>query len=226
LNPQDAPDDPRGEDLPSFKAQSLEELTEVTISDDHPSRKVRIGSQLDQPTRDELVAFLRTNSHVFAWSYSDMPGISTDIISHKLTLYPSALPVRQKRRAFDEEKYRAIQIEVTKLQQIEFIREVHYPTWLSNVVMVRKPNGRWRMCIDYTHLNKACPKDSFPLPRIDQLVDSTAGHKLLSFMDAYSGYNQIKMDPLDQEHTSFTTDKGLYCYQVMPFGLKNAGATY
>lgn len=69
--------------------------------------------------------------------------------------------------------------------------------WLSNVVMVRKPNGKWRMCIDYTNLNKACPKDRFPLPCIDQLVDSTAGHKLLSFIDAYSGYNQIKMDPLD-----------------------------
>lgn len=149
-----------------------------------------------------------------------MPDISTEIISHKLTLYPSVLPVRQKRRAFDEEKYRAIQCEVTKLEQTKFIREVHYPTWLSNVIMVKKTNNKWRMRIDYTNLNKACPKDSFPLPRIDKLVDSTAGHKLLSFMDAYSGYNQIKMDPLDQDHTSFTTDKGLYCYQVMPFGLK------
>ncbi|CAL8080853.1 unnamed protein product [Prunus armeniaca] len=82
------------------------------------------------------------------------------------------------------------------------------------------------MCQDYTDLNKACPKDSFPLPRIDQLVDATAGHELLSFMDAYSGYNQIFMDPADREHTAFITDRGLYCYNVMPFGLKNAGATY
>ncbi|VVA39473.1 PREDICTED: Transposon, partial [Prunus dulcis] len=84
----------------------------------------------------------------------------------------------------------------------------------------------WRMCQDYTDLNKACPKDSFSLPRIDQLVDATAGHELLSFMDAYSGYNQIFMHPPDSEHTAFITDKGLYCYNVMPFGLKNAGATY
>ena len=92
--------------------------------------------------------------------------------------------------------------------------------------MVKKVNGKWRMCVDFTDLNKACPKDSYPLPRIDQLVDSTAGHKLLSFMDAFSGYNQIRMDEADQEKTSFVTSKGLFCYKVMPFGLKNAGATY
>ncbi|KAI5354795.1 hypothetical protein L3X38_007690 [Prunus dulcis] len=116
--------------------------------------------------------------------------------------------------------------EVEKLQTIGFIREATYPVWLANSVMVRKSTGGWRMCQDYTDLNKACPKDSFPLPRIDQLVDATAGHELLSFMDAYSGYNQIFMHPPDSEHTAFITDKGLYCYNVMPFGLKNAGATY
>jgi hypothetical protein len=82
------------------------------------------------------------------------------------------------------------------------------------------------MCVDFTDLNKACPKDSFPLPRIDQLVDSTAGHKMLTFMDAFSGYNQIVMDEIDQEKTSFITSRGFFCYKVMPFGLKNAGATY
>ena len=82
------------------------------------------------------------------------------------------------------------------------------------------------ICVDFTDLNRACPKDSFPLPRIDQLVDSTTGHKLLTFMDALSGYNQIMMAEEDQEKTSFITSQGLYCYKVMPFGLKNAGATY
>ena len=91
---------------------------------------------------------------------------------------------------------------------------------------MKKANGKWRMCVDFTDLNKACPKDSFPLPRIDQLVDSTAGHKLLTFMDAFSGYNQIKMAEEDQEKTAFITSQGLYCYKVMPFGLKNARATY
>lgn len=97
---------------------------------------------------------------------------------------------------------------------------------MSNVVLVKKANGQWQVCVDFTDLNKAYSKDCFPLPRIDQLVDSTAGHQLLSFMDTYSGYNQIKMYPPNQEHTSFITNLGLYCYKVMPFGLKDARATY
>ena len=87
--------------------------------------------------------------------------------------------------------------------------------------MVKKSNSKWRMCVEFTDLNKVYPKDSFPLSRIDQLVDSTAGHKLLSFMDAFSRYNQILMDEDDQEKTSFATSEGLYCYKVMSFGLKN-----
>ena len=114
--------------------------------------------------------------------------------------------------------------DVNKLLSAGFIREVYYPDWLANVVLVKKVYGKWRMCMDFTDLNKTCPKDSFPLPRIDQLVDSTAG--LLMFMDAFSGYNQIKMAEEDQEKTTFITSQGLYCYKVMPFGLKNAGTTY
>ena len=116
--------------------------------------------------------------------------------------------------------------EVDKLLKAGFIREVYYPEWLANVVMVKTSTGKWRMCVDFTDLNKACPKDSYPFPRIDQLVNSTARHKLLSFMDAFSGYNQIQMIEGDQEKTTFITSRGLFCYKVMPFGLKNAGATY
>ena len=92
--------------------------------------------------------------------------------------------------------------------------------------MVRKASEKWRICVDYSDLNRACPKDCFPLPRIDQLVDATSGHTLLSFMDAFSGYNQIRMALEDEEHTLFITNQGTYCYKVMPFGLKNVGATY
>ena len=103
---------------------------------------------------------------------------------------------------------------------------MYYPDWLANVVMVEKPSGKWRICVDFTDLNKACPKDSYPLPRVNVLVDSTARHQLLSFMDFFSGYNQIRMHEDNQEKTSFVTSQGLFCYRVMPFGLKNAGATY
>jgi hypothetical protein len=112
------------------------------------------------------------------------------------------------------------------LLQARFIREVDYPEWLANVVLVKKANGKWRMCVDFTDLNKACLKDSFLLPCIDLLVYSTSGHELLSFMDAFSRYNQIHMDVADWEKTSFITDRGLYCYNMMPFGLKNARVTY
>ncbi|XP_058189286.1 uncharacterized protein LOC131306874 [Rhododendron vialii] len=147
-------------------------------------------------------------------------------ISHKLNVDPTVRPVKQKKRAIAPERNEAAAKEVDKLIQAESIREVLYPDWLANVVMVKNANGKWRMCVDFTDLNKACPKDSFPLPKIDSLADSTAGHELLSFMDAFSGYNQIQMHEGDQEKTSFITDRGLYCYKVMPFGLKNAGATY
>ena len=103
---------------------------------------------------------------------------------------------------------------------------MRYPDWLANPVVVKKKNGKWRVCMDFTDLNKACPKDSVPLPHIDRLVEATAGNELLSFMDAFSGYNQIMMNPDDREKTAFITDRGTYCYRVMPFGLKNAGATY
>ena len=113
-----------------------------------------------------------------------------------------------------------------KLLKIGSIREFQYPDLLVNPVIVKKKNGKWRGCIDFTDLNKACPKDSFPLPHIDRLVEAPAGHELLSFMDAFSGYNQILMNPDDHEKTSFITERGTYCYKVMPFGLKNAGPTY
>ncbi|CAL9029545.1 unnamed protein product, partial [Prunus brigantina] len=220
----DPPDDPR-DDNATPQAQPAEELETISLSDVQ-DRQVRIGTSLNPSLRREFISFLRANSEVFAWSYDDMPGISPDVISHKLNIDPSFKPVRQKRRSYDTERYEAMKAEVDKLQTIGFIREVTYPIWLANSVLVKKSSGAWRMCQDYTNLNKACPKDSFPLPRIDQLVDATAGHELLSFMDAYSGYNQIFMHPTDREHTAFITDRGLYCYNVMPFGLKNAGATY
>ena len=126
-----------------------------------------------------------------------MPDISPKIIQHKLNIHPERKPVQQRRRAFAFERDQAIAEEVTKLLRAGFIREVYYLDWLTNVVLVKKANGKWRMCMDFTDLNKACPKDSFLLPRIDQLVDSIARHKLLTFMDAFSGYNQIKMDEED-----------------------------
>jgi hypothetical protein len=173
-----------------------------------------------------LVDFLRANAEVFAWSPSDMPGIPRDVAEHSLDIRARARPVKQHMRRFDEEKRRAIGEEIHKLMAARFIKEVFHPEWLANPVLVKKKGGKWRMCVDYTSLNKACPKVPYPLPRIDQIVDSTAGCKTLSFLDAYSRYHQIKMKESDQLATSFITPFGMYCYTTMLFGLRNAGATY
>ncbi|CAL9016033.1 unnamed protein product [Prunus brigantina] len=175
----------------------------------------------------ELTTFLQNNRDMFAWSPSDMPDIDPNIIGHRLHVNPACKPVAQKRRNFAPERVTIIEAEIDKLLAAGFIEKVSYSEWLANVVLVLKQEkGKWRVCVDYTDLNKACPKDNFPLPRIDQLVDSTSGNQLLSFMDAYSGYNQILMHDDDKAKTSFIIERGTYCYKVMPFGLKNAGATY
>ena len=121
-----------------------------------------------------------------------MPGISPSTMVHKLNVCPSFPPIRQKKRVFTQERDKAIDEEVCKLLEADFIKEAYYLEWLANVVMVKKANSKWRICVDFTDLNKACPKDSYPLPRIDLLVDSTTGHRLLNFMDTW--YNQIKLD--------------------------------
>ena len=126
---------------------------------------------------------------MFAWSHEDVLGIPVNIIQHRLNVDPEKKPVQQRRRVFAPEWNKAVMDEVNKLLTANFIREVHYPEWLTNVIMVKKANRKLRMCVDFTDLNNACLKNSFPLPRIDQLVDSTAMHKLLTFMDAFSGYN-------------------------------------
>ena len=155
-----------------------------------------------------------------------MGGIDPVIITHKLRASLSFKPIKKKRRSFAPERQKSINEEVDKLLQAGAIREVEYPKWLAKIVLVKKANGKWRICINFIDVNRACPKDSFPLPQIDLIVDATTGHELLSFMDAFSGYNQISMDPDDQEKTSFVMGQGTYCYRVMPFRLKNARATY
>jgi hypothetical protein len=173
-----------------------------------------------------LVDFLRANADIFVWSPSDVPGIPREVAEHSLDILPHSRVVQQRLRRLDEEWRRAIGVELQKLLEARFIKKVFHPTWLANPVLVKKKNGKWRMCVDYTCLNKACPKVPFPLPRIDQIVDSTTGCELLCFLDAYSGYHQIKMKESNQLATSFITPFGMYCYVTMSFGLRNAGATY
>ncbi|XP_012830437.1 PREDICTED: uncharacterized protein LOC105951528 [Erythranthe guttata] len=180
----------------SIKLAAVEELKLIELTPGDSSKLLRIGSDLDPEIEKHLVAL------------------------HRLNVDKRLKPVKQRKRTFGPERNKHIKAEVAKLLEAGHIRPVQYHEWLSNVVLVPKPGGKWRLCVDFTDLNKACPKDPFPLPRIDQLIDSTSGCELLSFLDAYQGYNQILLAPEDQERASFITDQGIYCYQVMPFGLK------
>jgi hypothetical protein len=160
------------------------------------------------------------------WKAVLSPDFVDGRIEHHLAVCPHARPVKQKVRKQALERQQFITEEIKKLEATSLVRGVLHPTWLANPVVVWKANGKWRLCIDFTDLNKACPKDPFPLPRIDQIMDSTSGCDLLSFLDAYSGYHQIFMSKEDEEKTSFITPCGTYCFIRMPFGLKSAGSTF
>ena len=153
-----------------------------------------------------------------------MLGVPKELIEHALKVDSKATP---KLRCFSPDKREAIKKELAKLLVAGFIKEVYHPEWLANPVLFQKKNNNeWRMSVDYTDLNKHCPKDPFGLPRIDQVIDSTAGCVLLYFLDCYSGYHQIALKEEDQIKMAFITPYGAYAYKTMSFGLKNAGATY
>ena len=197
--------------------EKVEALEILELVDGEPTKTTIVGMTISTEIKKKLIQFIKENLDIFTWSYEDMLDISIEIIQHKLNVDPEKKPDQQRQRVFAPEWNQVVTNEVNKLLAADFIREVYYPEWLANIVLVKKANGKWRMWVYFTDLNKACPKDIFPLPRIDQLVDSTAGHKLLTFMDSFSGYNKIKMAEEDQEKTAFITSQGLYCYKVMPF---------
>jgi hypothetical protein len=155
-----------------------------------------------------------------------MRGIPRELAEHSLDVSKTAKPVKHKLRCFGKDRKEVIRVEVLKLLAAGLIRECKNLVWLAKPVLVPKKTGQWRMCIDYTDLNHHFPKDPFPLPRIDQVVDSTAGSTLLCFLDCYSGYHQIALKVSDQDKTAFITPHGIYYNTTMTFGLKNAGATY
>ena len=160
-----------------------EDLVKVTIGDD-PEKFFQIGSLLPQREREELIEFLKQNIDVFAWNTYEAPGVDPEFIYHHLNVNPLVAPKKQLPRRPSKEHAEVVWEEVAKLKQAGAIKEVFYPEWLTNTVVVKK-SGKWRVCIDFTDLNKAYPKDSFPMPKIDQLVDATVGHFRMSFLDAF-----------------------------------------
>ena len=136
----------------------------------------QVGSELPFREKEELIGFLRKNMDVFAWDAYEAPGIDPSFICHHLNVNPSVTPKKQPPRRPSKEHANAVRDEVTKLKKAGAIKEVFYPKWLANTILVKKKSGKWRVCVDFTDLNRACPKDPFPMPRINQLVDATIGH--------------------------------------------------
>ena len=202
------------------KCKDLEKI----VVDDDSEKFFQFGTQLPPQEKKELIEFLRRNVDMFAQNAYEALGVDSSFICHHLNVNSSVTPKKQLPRCSSKNHSKVVKDKVMKLKQAGAIKEVFYPEWLANTVVVKKKNGKWRVCVDFTDLNKACPKD--PMPRIDQLVDATVGHPRMSFLNAFQGYHQIPLALGDQEKTTFVTPTGNYHHKVMPFGLKNAGFTY
>jgi hypothetical protein len=208
------------------KAASTDQSKPMLLCEDIAKQKMLLGSQLSVEQEKTLLRFLFNNKDVFAWSANDLCGVNRDVIEHSRNVDPAIRLRKQKLQKMSDDKVEGARNEVKRLLSAGVIREVTYPEWLANTVMVKKANGKCRMCIDFTDLNKAYPKDEFPLPRIDSLMDAATTLELMNLLDCYSGYHQIWMKKEDEPKTSFITPSGTYCYLRMPEGLKNAGGSF
>jgi hypothetical protein len=191
-----------------------------------PKQTVVISEDLTSQDEEKLISCLSRNKDIFAWPAHDLVGVSRTIIEHDLGIDPSVRPRKQRLCKMSDEKTKAAKVEVHRLLEANFIEPIAYPTWLANVVTVQKKSDKWCMCIDFTSLNKACPKDNFLLPRIDKIVDSAAGCEVMSLLDCFSGYHQIYMKEEDKVSTSFITPFDTYYFIRMLEGLKSVGSTF
>ncbi|GJR01693.1 reverse transcriptase domain-containing protein [Tanacetum coccineum] len=198
----------------------------VVVHDDHPNQTVTIGGSLTDECRSGLIKILRKHADAFAWTPTDMIGIPRFIAEHELITYPHIEPRVQRKRSIAPDRRKVVKDEVAEWFKAGIVRKVRYPTWVANPILVKNPDSSWRMCIDFKDLNKACPKDLYPLPEINWKIESLMGFKYKCFLDSYKGYHQIHIAKKDEEKTTFHTDEGVFCYIKIPFGLKNAKATY
>lgn len=189
-------------------------------------RQMRMGSQLSTLEVQAYSELVREYRDVFAWSYKDLKGIPPEIVEHRIPLLPNTIPVRQKERRMNPQLQLIVKEELEKLLQAGFIKPVEITDWVSPMVLVKKKNGKLRVCVDYRKLNARTQKDHFPLPFITSILEEVAGHDLYTFMDGYSGYNQVSIAVEDRHKTAFTTPWGTFVWHVMPFGLCNAPSTF
>ena len=169
---------------------------------------------------------MKKYTDVFAWSYEDLKEYDKSIIQHTIPIKPGEKPFKQKLRRINPKLLPIIEKEIKKLFDAKIIVTLRFSKWVANLVPVRKKNGEIRLCVDFQNLNKVSMKDNYPLPKMDHILQKVVGAERISMLESFSGYNQIKVLPEDQEKTAFTTPWGTFMYAKMPFGLMNAGATF
>ena len=187
---------------------------------------VYIATDLTPEEEDLLIKTLKEYRDVFAWSYKDLKGVDPEICKHTIPTRDESKPRKQRPYTYNDTFARKIKEEIDKLLEADFIYEIEHTEWVSPIVVVPKKNGKLRVCVNLKQVNAATIRDNYPLPMTDHVIERVAGKAAYSFLDGFSGYNQVSIDPKDQYKTAFATEWGIYAYRVMPFGLTNAPATF
>jgi hypothetical protein len=204
-------------------------LEEIDIGDGKTPRPTFVNKTLEIDPRDEMIGLLKQYSDCFAWNYTEMPGLSRQIVEHRLPIKSDFRPFKHKARTFRPDLLPRIKDKIHRPLEANFIRPYRYVEWVSNIVPVeKKESGKLRVCIDFRNLNRATPKDEYPMPIANTLINNASGNRIISFLDSNVGYNQIFMAEEDASKTAFICPGfiGLFEWVVMTFGLKNVGATY
>jgi hypothetical protein len=211
-----------------YRFTSADELEEIDIGPGDKPRPTFISKKLDLSLREPMITLLKEYTDCFAWDYTEMPGLDRSIVGHRLPLRKGFWSFQQRARQMKADVLEEVKKETEKMLEAEFIRPCRYAEWISSVAPVQKKDGRWRVYVDFRDLNRATPKDEYPMTIAETLINAAAGHKIMSFMDGNAGYNQIVMSSKDIHKTAFRVPSvvGLFEYVVMTFGLKNAGVTY
>nr|GEX11937.1 reverse transcriptase domain-containing protein [Tanacetum cinerariifolium] len=199
------------EETPKYHAKKADiryKNFKVAIDLEFSDQEITIGGTISIKARTKLCTLLNRNLHIFAWQSSDMTRVPQSIAEHRLNIQKGYSPVRQKKWGQAPKRAKAIQVEVQKLVEAGILRVVYYHDWLSNPIMVKKHDSSWRMCVDFTYLNKACLQDCYPISEIDWKVESLCGYLFKCFLDAYKGYHQLQMAEQDEEKTTFHTSHG------------------
>ncbi len=216
----EAPNDGILGSLPSYFQERSSVLIEPTqpinLGTKEAPKITYLAQSLSQEEKEQFTKFFKQKKIKFSWTYANMLGLDTNLIMHHLFIALDVEPIKEKLRKMHPRIAILIKAELEKILSARFIRAIDYANWISNIVPITKHDKSIQVCTDFRDLNKACPKDDFPLPNIDVIVNMTAGYEMYSLMDGFSSYNQIKIAPIDQEKIAFACAWGTFCWNVMP----------